>query len=85
MAILSTVKTDFGFDKKLYIRLNNLEVSKHGGAIALFRGFDSKEAFESGAKFMFEKEVNFSPDVNGVLFQQAYSEIKKTLTSCEDA
>jgi hypothetical protein len=85
MAILSKVKTDFGFDKKLYIRLNSLEVSKHGGAIALFRGFDSKEAFEGGAKFMYEMEVLFVPDVGGILFDQAYAEIKKTLTDCEDA
>ncbi|AUR93115.1 hypothetical protein NVP1183O_17 [Vibrio phage 1.183.O._10N.286.48.B7] len=77
MAILATVETQFGEDKELYIRLNNVEASNHGmKATALFRGFISKEAFEDGKNFMYEKEVQFNADVSSNLWEQAYSHIK---------
>lgn len=77
MAILATVETQFGENKELYIRLNNVEASNHGmKATALFRGFISKEAFESGKNFMFEKEVQFDAEVSSNLWEQAYRHIK---------
>ena len=85
MAIQATVKTDFGFDRTLYIRLNNVELSKHDGAYALFRGFDSKEAFEGGARSMYEKEVLFTPDLDKPIHAQCYEQIKALFKSSVDA
>ena len=43
MAIIATVKTPLSEDRKLYIRLNNIETSNHGApSMAKFRGFISQ-------------------------------------------
>lgn len=74
MAIKATVTTPHGEERELYIRLNNVESSNHGVAShALFRGFLSKEAFESGAHFLWEREVEFRADVSLPLWPQAYA------------
>lgn len=74
MAIAATVRTQFGEDREVYIRLNNVEVSNHGiPAQALFRGFLSREAFESGAHYVWEGSVEFAPDVSEALWPQAYA------------
>lgn len=86
MAIQATVKTQYGEDRDLYIRLNNVEASNHGVmASALFRGFLSQTAFEGGANYMWEQSVEFVADVTKPLWEQAYSELKRGLgTECED-
>lgn len=86
MAIQATVKTQYGEDRDLYIRLNNVEASNHGVmASALFRGFLSQAAFEGGANYMWEQSVEFVADVTQPLWEQAYSELKRVLgTECED-
>lgn len=74
MAIQATVTTQFGEDRKVYIRLNNIEASNHGfPATALFRAFLSREAFEAGAHYVWEKQVEFSPDVSKPIWPQAYA------------
>lgn len=74
MAILKTVPTQFGEDRELYIRLNNVEVSNHGvKAVALFRGFLSQEAFNNGSHFMYEQVVEFDADVSAPIWGQAYA------------
>lgn len=73
MAIKAKVTTPFGEDRELYIRLNNVEASNHHAAsVALFRGFLSKEAFQAGSSFLWEKQIEFTPDVSKPLWQQAY-------------
>lgn len=84
MAIQATVRTDFGFEHQLYIRLNNVELSKHDGAYALFRGFDSKESFESGSRYLYEKEIKFTPDLNRPIHSQSYEQIKSIIDSAVD-
>lgn len=86
MAIQATVKTQYGEDRDLYIRLNNVEASNHGVmASALFRGFLNQAAFEGGANYMWEQSVEFEADVTQPLWVQAYSELKRVLgTECED-
>lgn len=77
MAIKATVTTKFGEDREVYIRLNNIEASNHGvTSYALFRGFLSKEAFDSGASFVHEEVIEFSADVSAPLWDQAYSALK---------
>ena len=86
MAIKATVKTIFGEDKELYIRLNSVEASNHGEeSSALFRGFASRDAFDSGAKCMYEKLIQFTPDVSLNLWSQAYSALaqQKNLDATE--
>ncbi len=88
MAIQATVTTQFGEDREVYIRLNNIEASNHGvPASALFRGFLSREAFEAGAHYVWETQVEFQPDVSQPLWPQAYEELKaqEHFTSAEDA
>jgi hypothetical protein len=86
MAIQATVKTQYGEDRDLYIRLNNIEASNHGVmASSLFRGFLSQAAFEGGANYMWEQSVEFEADVTQPLWEQAYSELKRVLgTECGD-
>lgn len=73
MAIKATITTQFGEDREVYIRLNNVEASNHGSpAQALFRGFLSQEAFESGAHYVWEGSVKFVADVSQPLWPQAY-------------
>jgi chromosome segregation ATPase len=74
MAIRATVETTFGEERECYIRLNNVEASNHGNmAIALFRGYLSKEAFEARKNYVWEREIEFQADVSQVLWKQAYS------------
>lgn len=74
MAIKATVTTQFGEDREVYIRLNSIEASNHGVlAQALFRGFLSKAAFESGAHYVWECGVEFAPDVSAPIWPQAYA------------
>lgn len=74
MAIAAIVTTQFGEDREVYIRLNNIEASNHGvPAQALFRGYLSQEAFESGAHYVWEGSVEFASDVSQPLWPQAYA------------
>ncbi|PIE07074.1 MAG: hypothetical protein CSA74_09215 [Rhodobacterales bacterium] len=74
MAISETVSTQFGEERECYIRLNSVEVSNHDvPARALFRGFLSRDAFQGGAAFVWEREVAFSADVAEPLWPQAYA------------
>ena len=85
MAIKATVKTKFGEDRELYIRLNNVEASNHGAeSYALFRGFLSKESFDNGASFIHEEVVEFSADVSNPLWDQAYLVLKDKYTDATD-
>lgn len=77
MAIQATVKTDFGEERIIYIRLNNIEASNHGvPSNVKFRGFISKEAFESGSRYLWEKDIEFLADVELPLWAQAYDALK---------
>ena len=77
MAIQTVVKTEYGEERSLYIRANNIEVSNHGVASnAKFRGFLNKEAFEAGARSVWELDVEFFADVNLPLWSQAYKALK---------
>ena len=80
MAIIATVKTSLGEDRELYIRLNNIEASNHGEmSSAKFRGFLSKEAYQAGANYAWEQDVEFMADVSQSLWGQAYQALKSTL------
>lgn len=77
MGIKCTVNTEFGEARELYIRLNNVEVNNHGArSYALFRGFLSKESFESEGKYMWEKRITLHPDVSLSIWEQAYVHLK---------
>ena len=80
MAIITNVKTSFGEDRKLYIRLNNIEASNHGElSTAKFRGFLSEDAYKSGANCAWEQDVEFTADVAQPLWGQAYQALKSAL------
>lgn len=77
MAIQGTVTTEYGEKRNLYIRLNNIEASNHGvPSSAKFRGFISKEAFDSGSRYLWEKDIEFVVDVSLPLWGQAYDALK---------
>lgn len=74
MAIAVTVRTQFGEDREVYVRLNNIEASNHGvAASALFRGYLSRAAYESGAHYVWECSIEFAADVAQPLWPQAYA------------
>lgn len=74
MAIKANIKTMFGEDREVYIRLNNVEANNHGvKATATFRGFLSADAFASGSHFVWEAEIEFDCDVSQPVWPQAYS------------
>lgn len=74
MAILATVKTVYGEDRELYIRVNNVDVSNHGVmARALLRGFISEQSFNDGSHYMYEETIEFNADVSGNIWEQAYN------------
>ena len=73
MAIKAVVKTIYGKDVELYLRINNIDVSNHGvESIALIRGYISKEAFDSGNHYAYQESINFDADVSSNLWEQAY-------------
>jgi hypothetical protein len=77
MAIQATVETSFGEERELYIRLNNVETNNHGvTSHALFRGFLSQQAFEDGKHFVWERQIEFTPDVSQPIWPQAYAAVK---------
>lgn len=77
MAILTSLETNTGETKELYLRVNNAEVSNHGNkAIALVRGFISKQAFENGKHFAHEEVIEFDADVALPVWEQAYVAMK---------
>ena len=79
MAIKASIETAFGETRDLYIRLNNFEqLANHGvPAIARFRGFVSKEAFEAGKSFVWEQLVEFEADAPTDPWAAAYAAIKE--------
>jgi hypothetical protein len=85
MAIKATVETLHGEKRELYIRLNNVEASNHGvTSHALFRGFLSEDAFDKGKHFVWEREIQFTPDVGKPLWVQAYEALKQQLQDPAD-
>lgn len=76
MAIKAEITTSFGETRECYIRLNSMEVSNHGvPARALFRGFLTQEAFEGGANYVWEKDIEFEADLTTPLWAQAYAQL----------
>lgn len=64
MAIIAKVETDSGESRELYIALIGFEgLTKHGESSAVFRGFLSKEAFDAGKSFVWEKLISFKTDM----------------------
>ena len=85
MAIKATVVTEYGEQRELYIRLNNVAVSNHGEpAKALFRGFASAEAFATHSRFLYELELDYAADVTQNVWDQAYCALK-TVNGFESA
>lgn len=77
MAISAFINTSFGERRMCYIRINNIEASNHGApATALLRAFLSREAFDSGAHYVMEKNIEFVADVSRPLWIQAYEHAK---------
>lgn len=80
MAVICSVETDFGEVRDLYIRVNNIEASNHGSpSVVLFRGFMSKEAFQGGKGYAWEKSLEFFPDISSPLWEQAYAALAEDL------
>lgn len=80
MAIEVTVTNDFGEVGRLYVRLNNVGVSNHSvPSSALLRGFASREAYTSGYRYQYEREIEFAADVTQPIWPQAYAAYKAEL------
>lgn len=77
MALIANLETNFGEPRDLYVRINNVEASNHGmPAQALARGFVSREAFQAGKRFVWERQFEFLPDVSLPMWEQAYVALK---------
>lgn len=83
MAIITKLTTDQGDVRPVYIRLNSFDqVANHAvPAIARFRAFASRDAFEAGASFLWERLVSFTAnhqDAAPSLWTQAYTALQTT-------
>lgn len=77
MAIQTLVATEYGENRSLYIRVNNIEASNHGvPSNVKFRGFLNRGAFEAGARSVWELDMEFFADVALPLWPQAYKALK---------
>ena len=77
MALVANLETLFGETRNLYVRINNIEANNHGSAAsALARGFISKNAFQSGKSYVWEKIFEFNVDVSLPIWEQAYRALK---------
>jgi hypothetical protein len=77
MAVIAEVETLFGDACACYVRLNHVVAGNHGTpAKALFRGFMSKQAFDAGKHYVFEREIEFVADVTRPLWEQAYEALR---------
>jgi hypothetical protein len=78
MAVKAKLLTDFGEERELYVRLNNFDqLANHGvPAIARFRGYVSKEAFENGSRFVWEQLIEFDGDAPDEPWKAAYAALK---------
>jgi hypothetical protein len=77
MAVTAKLKTSHGEERDLYVRVNSISTNNHREiSLVLFRGFLSKETFQSGASYMWEKELEMHLDVSAPLWPQAYDELK---------
>lgn len=79
MALTNTMFTQYGENRPLYVRVNNMSVSNHGvNATVLFRGYLSQEAFAANAQFVWEQEMELPMAVDQSLWSQAYQALKAT-------
>jgi len=78
MGIIATIQ-DGRDARRAYVRLISFEqLANHGvPAVAVFRAFTSKEAFEQGDKFIEQREVTFNADISQPLWPQAYDAAKR--------
>lgn len=77
MAVNVMLKTPYGETRDTYVRVNSVSTSNHGvSSSVLFRGYISREAFQAGASFTWEKELEMMMDVADPLWVQAYAELK---------
>jgi hypothetical protein len=86
MAIQMVVDTDFGETRELYIRINNIDaLNNHGSKCSvLFRGYISEAAFEARKGYMWERQIEFVPDVAQNIWEQAYTELKSQMAAPEN-
>ncbi len=85
MAIIATVKTMYGEDRELYIRINHAEINNHNvNSEFTFRGY-LVEVDYSEAKYIYEHIINMIVDVTGNIWQQAYEKLKEEISPFEDA
>lgn len=77
MALQATLETSYGETRPLYVRINNVEASNHGvQAVALARGYLSKQAFDERKAYVWEQTIEFTPDVSLPLWEQAYAALR---------
>lgn len=77
MAVTVSLETPYGETREMYVRINSVSTSNHGvSSHVLFRGFLSKEAFQGGSSYMWEREVEMDLDINAPLWTQAYDHLK---------
>lgn len=78
MAITVMLETPYGETRETYVRINSVSASNHGvTSSVLFRGYLSKEAFQSAASYTWEKELEMMLDVSAPLWAQAYGKLKQ--------
>lgn len=77
MALQKRVIDYLGRDVELYVRINSAEVSNHGvpGSF-LFRGYESKDSFLSGGRYLWEESVDVEVDISSAIWPQAYDAIR---------
>lgn len=82
MAIKATVETNFGEQREVYIRINNVETNNHNvPSVVLVRGFLSREAYLAKKQYVWEAVIECPLDVSTPLWPQIYAAVKAKLTA----
>lgn len=89
MAVQVSMPMPWGETRSIYVRLNDFEqLANHDvPAIARFRGYVSKQAFEEGAAFVLERLVSFpanAPDNPWSLAYEALMALPEFANAVQD-
>jgi N-acetyl-beta-hexosaminidase len=86
MALQANLETAAGESRDLYIRINDFEgLNNHGSFCSVrLRGFISQAAYAAGKAFVWERQIEVTPDITQNVWTQGYAAAKARLLDTEN-
>ncbi|WP_322037188.1 hypothetical protein [Burkholderia cepacia] len=77
--VVGPLRTDYGDEQSLFVRLNHIDgLNDHGApALATFRGFSSRSAFEDGRRYLWEQTIQIRANCWGAPGPIAWAELSE--------